>query len=82
MIRKGYSVVKICETLHISRATLYSDLKIIQAIAGEKEEKKAKLQKLFEAYKSVEKKKSLIFQPLYYICPSGHLALFYVDMPG
>ena len=68
MIRKGYSVVKICETLHISRATLYSDLKIIQAIAGEKEEKKAKLQKLFEAYKSVEKKKSLIFSaPLLYM---------------
>lgn len=91
MIRKGYSVVKICETLHISRATLYSDLKIIQAIAGEKEEKKAKLQKLFEAYKSVEKKKSLIFSaPLLYmsfrtssvvlcgygICPGDSLSIF------
>ena len=61
MIRKGYSVVKICETLHISRATLYSDLKIIQAIAGEKEEKKetvesemnAEVKKTAQTFRSV-----------------------------
>ena len=68
MIRKGYSVVKICDNLHISRATLYSDLKIIQAIAREKEEKKAKIQQFFEAYKNVDKKDSLIFSaPLLYM---------------
>ena len=61
LLRKGYSTVEICNNLHISKATLYSDLKMIQEIAKAIIVKKEKIHRCFKEFKNAENKGSLIF---------------------